>query len=229
MSSLGSTTLASIRLGATALTVVRIGSTLVYSSTPLRDDFNRDEIPILGFPWINETPTAVYHAGIEGNACRLVLPDGLNSQARVDSWFRHNTQSTSDDGDLEIRVAYNGSLDYTTQVFRRYSNDGSRSSGVGINLSQSRAGIVRRVAGGDTIVAAGGLFGGGSVLRLNQTGNVHTLYRGGAKDPVAVWNDTGATAAKGGTTRSIGLHVQAAKEVLGPRRFSPSLDYIQAT
>lgn len=229
MSSLGATNLAAIRLGSTALVAARLGSVLVYASSPLRDDFNRDDQPVLLSPWINETPAALYHAGVEGNACRLVLPDGLSSQARVDSRFRHVVQVTADDGDLEIRVAHNGTLDYTTQVFRRYSTDGTGAAGVGINLSQSRAGIVRRAAGVDTIMANGGLFGGGSVLRLNQTGNTHTLYRGGSNNPIATWNDTAATASRGSTFRSIALHVQAAKEALGPRRFSPSLDYIQAT
>lgn len=224
---IGSTPVVAIAIGSTPLVAIRIGSTLVWSSTPLRDDFNRDDEDALLAPWINETPSAVYHAGVEGNACRLVLPDGLTSQPRVDSWFRHSTQFTADDGTLEIQVANNGSQDYVTQVWRRLSNNGTHAAGVGINLSQSRAGIVRRVAGVDTIMDPGGFFTGGSKLTLDQTGNVHTLSKGG--HVIGEWDDTVGTAAKGAANRSIGIHVQAAKDALGPRRFSPSLNDIQAT
>lgn len=168
-----------------------------------------------------------YVIGEMDGAARMLIPDGLVGLNKQTSRFRHQTQVSGDDGYLQIRVANAGSANHVTQVFRRGSNNGSYSNGVGIDLRNSSISIVRRAGGTDNLVAPNlGALTAGNVIRLKQTGNLHTLYRNGTK--LGEWNDSTATAAKGGSYRSILMKMEGGKELLGPRRFSPSLDYVDA-
>ena len=129
---------------------------------------------------------------------------------------------------LEVQVAEAGSPGMATQVYRRYANDGSGARGVGIHMADNMAGIVRRVGGVETVVkpALGG-FGPTSRLRLEQLGNTHTLFRDGIQlgEP---WVDATNTAASGANNRSVAMVMNGAKELWGSRRFSPSLNYLEA-
>lgn len=168
-----------------------------------------------------------YVIGIVNQAARMQVPDGLMSLDKTTGRMRHPTLLTSDDGFVQVQVAEAGAPGFATQVFRRYANDGTGARGVGMDLRDSMVSIVRRVGGVDTMVMPNlGSFGPATDLRLNQVGNVHTLVRDGV--PLGSWNDATATAAKGATNRSVAMVMTGAKELLGQRRFSPSLNWIEA-
>lgn len=169
-----------------------------------------------------------YIIGVVNHAARLQMPDGLMNLDKQVGRMRHPSLLPSDDGWLEVQVAESGSPGMATQVFRRYANDGSGARGVGIHMVDNMAGIVRRVGGVETVVkpALGG-FGPSSRLRLEQLGNTHTLLRDGIPlgDP---WVDATNTAASGAANRSVAMVMTGAKELWGSRRFSPSLNYLEA-
>ena len=168
-----------------------------------------------------------YVIGVVNQAARVMVPDGLLALDRVTSRVRHPNLLPADDGWLEFQVAEAGSPGFATQEYRRYANDGTGDRGVGVDLRDNRASIVRRVGGVETVVAPDlGTFGPGSNLRLDQLGNVHTLYRDGIE--LGEWIDSTGTAATGAANRSVALVMNGAKELLGQRRFSPSLNYIEA-
>lgn len=169
-----------------------------------------------------------YVIGVVNHAARVMVPDGLLNLDKQVARMRHPNTLLSDDGWLEVQVAEQGSPGMATQVFRRYANDGSGARGVGIHLADNMAGIVRRVGGVETVVkpALGG-FGPTSRLRLEQLGNTHTLLRDGVPlgEP---WVDATNTAASGANNRSVAMVMNGAKELWGTRRFSPSLNYVEA-
>ncbi|QPX62155.1 hypothetical protein PBI_INDLOVU_40 [Mycobacterium phage Indlovu] len=165
--------------------------------------------------------------GQVAGAARMLIPDGLMSLDLTTSRFRHPTVMLADDGYLELEVAEGGGPGVITQVFRRYSNDGSGAAGVGLDLRDRAVSIVRRVGGVDTLVKPNlATFGGGDKLRLVQTGNLHELFKNG--EPVGSWNDAGATAVKAATARSIAMLMQGAQQFGGSRLFSPSLSCVEA-
>lgn len=164
-----------------------------------------------------------YVIGIIAGRARMLIPDGLMSLDTRTSRYRWPTPLTSDDGFIEVRMADAGSPDMMTQVFRRYSDSGYH-NGVGMQFSNSQVSIVKRASNADSLVvpnAAG--FGGGDRLRLDQQGTTHVLTRNGRE--VASW--TGSSTVGAGT-RSVGMLMQGGKELLGQRRFSPALDYLEA-
>jgi len=168
-----------------------------------------------------------YVIGKSGGAARMLVPDGLLSLNKQFSRMRHPTKTPGDDGWLNVRIAQPGSAGYGTQVFRRYSNDGGAAAGVGLDIRDNRVGIVRRVGGNNVIVAPALTdYGAGTRLWLDQTGDVHTLYRDGIE--VGDWEDTSHTAAKGANYRSAAMVMAGSKELFGTRKFSPSLDYFEA-
>ena len=168
-----------------------------------------------------------YVIGKSGGAARMLVPDGLLSLNKQFSRMRYPTQTPGDDGWLNIRVAQPGAQGYGTQVFRRYSNNGSAEVGVGLDLRDNMVGLVRRVGGNNVIVKPNMTgYGPGTRLWLDQTGDVHTLFRDGIE--VGAWEDTGHTAAIGAGQRSAAMVMAGSKELFGTRRFSPSLDYFEA-
>jgi hypothetical protein len=168
-----------------------------------------------------------YVIGVVGQSARMLIPDGLMSLNKQISRYRHPTLLGSDDGWLEVQLSSIGSPGFATQAFRRYVNNGTGASGVGIDVRDSAASIVRRVGSVDTLVApALGGVGPGSVLRLDQAGNVHTLLRDG--EPLGSWTDGTGTAPLGAAYRSVAMAMQAAKEFGGTRLFSPSFNYLDA-
>lgn len=158
---------------------------------------------------------------------RINIPDGLVALPPQFSQYRFgDAVAAADDGPLETMVSAIGDIGYATQLFRRYSNDGTGNNGVGIQLLNSGLSIVRRVGGTATTVAQGGAFAVGDLLRLEQVGDTHTLLRNGTQ--VAQWIDSGATAAVGAANRSMGMIMEGAKDLTGPRRFSPALAFARA-
>ncbi|QGH75292.1 minor tail protein [Mycobacterium phage Quesadilla] len=164
-----------------------------------------------------------YVIGVVGQSARMLIPDGLMNLSEVGSRFRHPTLLPADDGYLEVQLSQLGDPGFATQVFRNYSNDGSGAVGIGIDIRNATAGIVRRVGGTETIVAPQlGQAGPGDVLRLIRAGTEHTLLRNG--DPIGSWNGVSG----GAGARSVAMVMNGAKEFGGSRLFSPALSYLEA-
>lgn len=222
-------------LGAAKVKARYRGSTLIWTPTMVRDDFadpNQD-LRDTG-RWVDLGPSSDYRAAIVDGAMRLGLPDGLIVQTHRTSYARHTQQHTGDDGYIEVQLKTKGngtpplfSTDtYITEVFRRGNNTGTTAtSGVGLRFRESRLFIVRRVGGNSTEMVDCGSFGVNDVVRMWQIGNIHTVYRNGVL--VGTWNDAASSALKGSAYKSCIVRVEASKDLLGPRRFSPSLDGLQ--
>jgi hypothetical protein len=164
--------------------------------------------------------------GQTGGSARMLIPDGLMNLNTKTSRFRHNTVVPADNGWLELQVAEIGTPGFTTRAYRRHSNTGGM-NGVGMDLTDSAVGIVRKVGGVEQIVKPNiTTFDASTRLRLVQAGDLHTLVRDGI--PVGEWNDAGSTAAEGAANRSVAMSMQGAKERAGTRKFSPTLNYIEA-
>lgn len=220
-----------IKRGASSIVQIRRGATLIWSGSGLRDDFNRTD---LGADWIHYGPAGDYVADIVNDMLRLDIPDGLLAVPLKTDRVRLNTaQVSGTDYYLEFRVGSQGSGDspflgnkHRTQVFARVS-DGAFTHGVGVDLYGSQLGIVRRVSNTDTIMVPNfGAFTAGDTIRMTGVGNLHTVRRNGQF--AGEWNDSAATAASGAGYKSIGVRVDASKDTLGPRRFSPGIDWIEA-
>jgi hypothetical protein len=220
----GTHTLTQITIGAAYLSQLWEADKAIWAG--IYDSFNRPDQASLTSPWVIETGINSWHIGVSGNSARLMVPDGLDLGLTVTDAVRHSNQVSGDDGHLEIQVATIGDPNYRTMVWRRYSNDGYGLNGVGIDLYNSRASIAYRTLGVNAWEVDCGLYAEGDVLRLKQAGDVHTLLRNGT--PVGTWNDQLHLASKGATYRSVAIHMQGAKQSLGPRRFSPALNYIDA-
>lgn len=222
-----------VRNGADIQQVWRNG-VLLWSRSGIRDDFNRDDAATLGSGWTDQGPSSTYKAGIVDGQCRLALPDGLVSSTLLTSHARYNVATApNDDYELEFRVGSQGSGPSITgdlartQVFARVSNSGF-THGVGVQLDSSTLRIVRRVLSINSVMAPDcGAFGAGDTINMKGVGNLHTLRRNGRK--VGEWNDSTGTASKGGGFRSLGVVVMASKDLLGPRRFGPTIDWVSLT
>lgn len=160
------------------------------------------------------------------NMARMLVPDGLVSLDPQTSRFRWPSLTTGDDGYVETQIANIGSPGFVSQLFRRYDNTGSFANGVGIDLTDSAASIVRRVAGVETLMTDQVSFVAGDVLRLVQAGNTHDLLING--NLAVQWVDNTATAAVGAANRSVAMMMQGAKQQLGTRLFSPAFNYVSA-
>jgi hypothetical protein len=230
----GGTLITDVRHGTTLINEVRRGSTLVWTRSVIRDDFDRPDAETLGADWADLGPSSDRLIGINNGYARLIIPDGTlggfwslrTSRARF-------TKATSVqvDGYVECRVGSRGDgksatslVGYTTQVFGRVNNTGTFNNGIGIELSAGHVWIASRIGTTDARKADGGTFQPGDRLRLTYVTNTHTLFRNGTQ--VAQWVDSGATVAKGASYASMLLRCDGAKDLLGPRRFSPSVDSV---
>ncbi|ACF34004.1 hypothetical protein SEA_NEOS5_42 [Mycobacterium phage Neos5] len=205
--------------------------TTIWETSQYGDDFDRPDASTAGSNW-TITAGANGSLGIVSKMARHTMPDGLIGNFVVQTARGRYIADMADQDDVvtEFRIGSQGSGDnllgakHPTTIFHRHSNS-DFSSGVGVRLESSTLKIVRRVSSTETVMVTGDGFKAGDICRFKSAGNVHTLYRNGhlAADP---WNDTGETAAKGASNRRIGLVVTASKDLLGPRRFSPGIDYI---
>lgn len=231
---LGSTTITALRLGSTEITQVRLGSTLIWAKTNVRDDFNRDDQVGLGPNWADHgTATNEFRAGISQNTARAQVPDALFDivqPVRFSRWRYSAATVPSDNGYVEFRIGNAGAItaDHITQVYGRLSN-GGWTHGVGVQLDSGLLRIVRMVGGTETIMASSaagaGNYASGDIIRLTFNGQVFSLYRNGTL--VAGWTDTGSSAVGAGY-RSLGIRVTGSKDFFGPRRYSASIDYVEA-
>lgn len=240
---IGSTTVTARYLGSQPVKSRYLGSTLIWTSTRVRDSF--DDKDLDGEPinidlddtgrYVDLGSSTDYKIAVHDGVCRLDLPDGLIVQAMRSSKARHVTQHPSDDGYIECRPATKGNgtppifsgATYVTELFRRCNNTGStHTTGVGMRLRESQLFIVGRNNTGFTLEKqACGSFAANDIIRLKSVGNIHTMYRNGTI--VGVWDDSTVTAPGGASNRSVMVRCDASKDLLGPRRFSPALDYIE--
>ncbi|OMB79300.1 DUF7257 domain-containing protein [Mycolicibacterium conceptionense] len=209
-----------------------LGSTILWSKSSIRISFDGPDAATLGVDWVDYGPSSTYKAGIVNGQCRLAIPDGLISLPLLTSRQRYNAaQAPNTDYELEFRVGSQGSGPSITgdlsktQVFARVSNT-AFTHGVGVQLDSSTLRIVRRVSNTDTIMLNnGGTFAAGDTINLKGVGNLHTLRRNGSR--VGEWPDTTGTAASGPGYKSLGVVVMGSKDLLGPRRFGPTIDWVE--
>lgn len=234
----GTTPITSVYRGATPITSIYRGTTLLWTTSGAFadgfDDFpdNLDTLVDTG-RWADEGPSTDYVLGINNGTARVMVPDGL-----LGGFFSLKTSRMlytvgilgQDDVYSECRVATKGdaasltsSAGYVTQMFHRGSN-GAVTHGVGLEMRGGHFWITRRVAGTETKMADIGTFVSGDRLGLLSAGNLHVAYRNG--EPINGWTDSGATASKGSGFRSLWIRGDGAKDLLGPRRFSPALDSV---
>lgn len=229
----GSALLTDIRHGTVNINEVRKGTILVWTRSTKRDDFDRDDALDLGPNWTDEGPSGDHLLGVENGQCRQRIPDGLlgGFWSLRTSRFRYNlATSIGDDGYIECRPSTRGDgksatslVGYTTQVFGRGSNSAA-THGVGIWMAAGSCGIVSRISNVDTKRGDTLPYQPGDRLRLTYVGDLHTLFKNGTQ--VSQWNDSGSAASKGSGYRSMIVRGDGAKDLLGPRRFSPALDYV---
>lgn len=230
---LGTTTITDVRVGSTLIKEVRRGGTLVWVRSSIADFFDRDDADTMGSAW-TAVGSPEYSLGVENGYARVRIPEGQLGgvfSLSVSRAYFNTAALSGDDGYVECRPMSLGSsasiaspIDgYRTQVFGRASASGM-THGVAIELSAGHLWITRRVASVDTRMADGGTFQPGDQIRLTFAGNVYTLLRNG-KTAVA-WTDSGNTVSTGVNNRRLGIRGDGAKDLLGPRRFSPALDYV---
>lgn len=219
-----------MRLAGSPVQQLRLGSALIWSAGAIRVDFNVPDQIGLGSEWTSHGGVSPYLASISSGYARINIPDALFQLDLHSDRVRYNaTQVAADDGYVEVKIATMGDGTWyfaaKSQAMRRLSN-AAFSDGVGIDTSGSQLSICRRLAGVDQIMKACGTYQPGDVVRLVQVGNVHTMLRNGTD--VGAWNDSGGTAHAGAAYRSVGMMFSGGKDILGPRRFSPAFDYLEA-
>lgn len=220
----GGKVITGIRAQGKTITRVRAQGRDVWTASVLTDLFDRED-GTLGPDWVLETKSGSYEIGIHAQGARFGIPDGLLGLTTKDATHRFvKAQSVSADGYLETQIAHKGSYDHSTRVYRRYANTGG-ASGVGFDFRDSRAYITKRVGNANTLVLDLSSFVVGDVFRMRQVGNLHSAWKNGE----FVGEVTISDAPSGTGNRSLGLRMEGSKDLLGPRRFSPQLNYIMAS
>ena len=213
-----------IRSQGRTITRVRYQGRDVWTASALTDLFDREDGP-LGPDWVLESKSGSYDLAISAGGVRYGAPDGLLGLTTKDATMRFvGGLSASADGYLETQISHKGSYDHSTRLYRRYANSGG-ASGVGFDFRDSRAYIAKRVGGVNTLVLDLGSFSVGDVFRQRQVGTLISAWRNGE----FVGEATVADAPSGTGNRSLGLRQEGSKDLLGPRRFSPALNYVMAS
>lgn len=236
-----------VKWGSAPLTGIYYGSTklsgIYYGSTPLwaanagtYDGFDAGDLAdSLGTAWTDLGTSTDHKLGRQNGRVRLTIPDGEigGFWAYRTSRARFNVAvNPGDDGFVETRPMTQGDgwqitgalVPYISAIYGRSNNTGStHTAGVGFQMVASNVSLVKRVSSLETQVSDAVAFQQGDRIRHTFVGNDHKLFLNGHQ--VEEWNDTGATASKGSTFRSLVIRGDAGKDLLGPRRFSPSLDY----
>jgi hypothetical protein len=236
---LGDRAVSKVFVGSRRVDRVMLGGQRIWSGTDLYDDFNRPDEPLDAGTWHNEGPALDYKAAVVGNRMRLGIPDGLVGLVQRTSQMTYTgAHATTESGYLETLVASTGdsiptlfgSLNFVTQVFGRMPVTGFE-DGVGIDLRASQVGLVVRRDFFNDRVRVFGAFGAGDLIRLRWVvasgqPTTYTMFRNGQQlgDP---WVDSTNRVVGGSGHRSLGVRVDGSKDLLGPRRFSPALDWVE--
>lgn len=226
---LGSTLITSARLGSTLVNTMRLGSELVYAPNDMRDDFTGNDTGLNPAKWELVQGGTPYVAWIINDYCRLFIPGGLISESLRTASHKFIAAQSPDEQHqyLETRVATRGDNDSSlyTRVWSRVNNSAGFTHGVGYEFGGSNLYIVSKVAGNDLQREYCGVYLEGDTLRMVNNVRNHSLYRNGRF--VGQWDDLAASAQMGAGYTSMAITVRGLKGFLGPRRFSPGLDYIE--
>jgi hypothetical protein len=235
---LGSTPITGVKLGTTHITSIYIGATLVWSSTGIRDDADRQDAIGLGSNWTDLGPALTPNlASVYSRYFRMNMEDaGTTQSTQTDRQVYNAAVSPADDGYLETVPLTEGDSGLQTIVWRRANV--TLTNGVGIHLRSGEASIVSRISNTEVVrTPTGRGFQPGDIIRLTQEGNVHSLRVAGG-DPV-VWNDSGGLAAVGASFRSMGLTMQGSRILQHGRgeggtqtdeyvrQYSPALEFVE--
>jgi hypothetical protein len=232
---LGTKNVRALYLGARRVSRVMLGSKLVWNSATVFDDFNRANSKLDAKDWVNAGPSFDHVASVVDGKMRIDIPDGLMDPFGRISYMRYTKAlAPADDGYIECLVSTMGDstpgifadIVYRTTLFGKVSNTGF-SEGVGISLSASGISLTVRNGLIDREVKTFGSYAPLDVIRLTFVGKLYTMYRNGAS--LGTWTDSSNQVETGAGYRSMGIRVDGAKEMLGlgPRRFSPALDYVE--
>ncbi|AVO21736.1 hypothetical protein SEA_GODPHATHER_34 [Mycobacterium phage GodPhather] len=212
---------------------VRQGSALIWSASTIFVDFG--QMPNRG----NLAPEWEHLAGdfplgvVDGKA-RSTLPDGQVAWSHFTSQARYvEEQMPNADYFLEFQIGSQGAGDswlfntkHRTQVLVRCNNTGSVTNAVGVDLYASTLRIVRRSGStsNQTMVSCGA-YAPGDIVQLRGVGNEHFLYCNG--EYRESWDDEAGSVQSGPSYRSLVINNDASKDLLGPRRFGPTINYVQ--
>lgn len=222
-----------IMVGNRPVREVRVGNELVWAYNLIGDDFDREDVDnSLGSNWTNIGPSGDRLLSIENQTARVYMPDGLiggfwDARLAMSRW--NAGTATEDDGYVEVRPTTRGDAyswwaggGFASAVLGRCNASGPLTHGVGINLYAGICFIEIVVNGTGTLVANGGPFQAGNRIRLTYTGRDLVLTVKGTTR--ATWTDTNMVTGLGASYRSLVIAGSAGKDLLGPRRYSPSMD-----
>lgn len=231
----GTNPIIAVYRGATPITAIYRGTVPLWSPNTAGDDFSGAAGP-LGLPTWTDINASAYKLGIQDGRARVLIPDGLlgGFWDFTTSTFRYAPAvNPGNNGYVEARFATQGdsasltSLSgYVTDVWNRGNNLGTtHTHGVGMRAIGGQLQLCSVIGSVVTARAAPVAFQSGAIGRVSSVGNIHTMLLNGA--PAGTWNDSGGTAQQGTNYRSLIITGQGAKDFLGPRRFSPALDYVK--
>lgn len=232
----GSTPIIRIQHGSTPLTRIQHGSTVVWTAAPpIGDDFERDD-GALGANWTDLGPSGDWKLGIEDGRARVLIPDGVlgGFWTGRESIARYNAATApANDCYVEARMATRGDAasltvasGYYSSLLGRGSNTGGTGGdGVGFTAMGGQCRIVTRLSGTMQSRAEGGSFQPGDIIKVTSVGFLHTIFVNGTD--TNVWNDAGHVVPTDASHRSLIMRGIGAKDLLGPRRFSPAFDYVR--
>lgn len=231
----GTTRIKQIMVGNKPVREVRVGTELVWAYNIMGDDFDRDDVDnSLGPNWTSIGPSNDRRLSIENQAARVYMPDGLIGgfwDARLSMCRWNQSTATEDDGYVEVRPTTKGDNaswmaggGFNSAVLGRCNASGPLTHGVGINLYAGMVFIETVVNGNGSLVVGGGTFQPGNLIRLTYTGRTMVLTVNGHTR--ATYTDTNMYTGLGPAYRSLVIAGSAGKDLLGPRRYSPSLDNV---
>lgn len=231
----GHTRIKQILLGTTPIREVRVGGELVWAYNLIGDDFDRDDVDnSLGPNWTNIGPSGDRLLSIENQAARVYMPDGLlggfwDARLAMSRW--NAGTAVEDDGYVEVRPTSRGDNaswwaggGFASAVLGRCNASGGLTHGVGVNLFAGFATLMIAVNGQGIYVSAGYPFQPGNRIRVTYTGRTLVMTINGTTR--ATWTDTNSSTGLGASYRSLVIAGSAGKDLLGPRRYSPSLDNV---
>lgn len=231
----GSTQLPTITHGTTPILWAQKGSTIVWQLAVPGDDFNTAG-PLNSTNWADVISGSAFKIACENGYGRVNVPDGILSgtYAFVTSAFRYSTTVLpGDDCYVEVRPATKGASasllgTYATQAWCRGNNSGSGfTNGWAIHMEAGHVWIAVNTGSGTSKKVNCGTFQAMDVIRLQVQGNVGTLYVNGVTQTGWAYTDTTNAVGKSSAYRSLIIRQDGEKIVLGPRAFSPALDYVK--
>lgn len=229
--SVGDALVQAVSVGAAPVQSVYVGADRVWSQSQMYFDFGEVVSNLTTRGWVYGSPAPTYRAMSDGSSLRINMPDGVSVLGEFIDRVRYgDAVAGRDDGYLRFGFKSLGSWPspsvshYYTDIFARGSNGGF-TDGVGVRAEAGGISILSRISGTEVVRADCGSFDTTDKFLLRFHGDVWTLYRNG--EFAGEWDDTGDAAAGGSGYRSLIVRVTGGRELVGARRFSPQVDYIE--